>query len=401
MNRNAKKLFLGRVISTLGDSIYRLAVVIYIYKLTNNAFYTGIASALTMAPKALGFLFGPIIDRSNKKNILVISQFLQFLLILIVPIAIYFHIESVWLILSIIFLLSFIENFEGTAEISIVPQLVEKESFGKYNSLVGSTQQLIDITSAGFFAIIIARFSIANIYIFNAFTFLIASIFFIRIKGIFNNTGTTKFESYQEYKNDLKYGFKSFFGTMVFKVCVPFLIANFVFGIVIAILPAYVSINMGASFYGYFLLAISIGILIGSMLAVKLMKYPLGLVMSVLPFISFILWIISLLITSNIVSIVVFGIAFIPFGVIRVILITYLQMSIPKDLIARVSSIIDSMLVSTLPIGSLLGGLFAQIFGSNIMMFLGSFGLVAISLFFLLQGNLRKLPSVGEMTNVS
>ena len=51
MNRNAKILFAGRVISTLGDSIYRLTVVIYIYNLTNNAFFTGLAAALTTAPK--------------------------------------------------------------------------------------------------------------------------------------------------------------------------------------------------------------------------------------------------------------------------------------------------------------------------------------------------------------
>ena len=166
-NRNSALLFGGRLLSNIGDSLYQVAVIWYIFTLTENTFYTGVATAVVMIPKILNVLFGPVIERMNKSRVLVHSQFIQFVLMLMIPLALYLGYESVYLVITIMFLVSFLENIEGTAEIALMPTVVVREHRGKFNSRIGVGLQLIDLSMKGLFATAILLFGIEQIYLFN------------------------------------------------------------------------------------------------------------------------------------------------------------------------------------------------------------------------------------------
>ncbi|PKE05790.1 hypothetical protein CW676_11450 [Macrococcoides caseolyticum] len=102
-NKNIRNLYLGRLISSSGDNFYQVAIIWYLYNLTENTFYTGIGAALVMVPKILNFIFGPIIEQLNKSKVLKYSQFIQFLLMSIIPIMIFFDKENIFIILLIMF----------------------------------------------------------------------------------------------------------------------------------------------------------------------------------------------------------------------------------------------------------------------------------------------------------
>lgn len=397
-NNNARNLFIGRVISTSGDSLYRIAVIWYVFEISHNAFYTGLAAAIVMVPNVLNFIFGPIIEQLNKKIVLVYAQFLQFLLLLIVPICILIGYESVVIVITVMFFVSFLENFQGTAEVAMVPKIIEKDSLGKFNSYITSAQQLVDIGMKSVFAGFILFIGIENIYFYNSFTFLLAALFFSMIKLNKTNIVSEKSNfSWIDYKESLKTGFVYFFTTKIFLLCLPFLIVNFVFGMTEAILPVYANQRGDTGLYGYFILAITIGNLIGSFFAMKLMKYPLGKLMIFLPFMTFLIWISSIFISNNLISMIILGAAFIPFGMMNIIFITFLQTSVEEDMIARVSSIIDSVLVSALPIGALSGGFFTPLLGVEVMMVMSCLGLLGVSIFFIVNKNIRSLPKISEI----
>ena len=124
-NRNIRNLLLGRLVSTSGDSLYQVAVIWYIFELSQDAFYTGLAAAIVMIPKCLNFLLGPVIDSLNKLQVLIYAQYAQFLLMAAIPASIYLGVDSLALVLTVLFLVSFLENFQGTAEIAVVPKLVQ------------------------------------------------------------------------------------------------------------------------------------------------------------------------------------------------------------------------------------------------------------------------------------
>ena len=398
-SKNIRSLFVGRLISTSGDSLYQVAVIWYVFELTHDAFYTGLATATVMFPKSLNFLFGPLIEKLHKGRVLLYAQFLQFLLMLAIPLGIYFGYESIYLILFVMFLISMLENFQGTAEIAIVPKIISKDKRGYFNSYISSGQQMIDIMMKAVFASSILWIGIETIYLFNAFTYLMAAVFFSSLQGIqATATRDENSERWPAYKETLKEGLVYFFTTKVFILCLPFLIANFAFGMTEALLPVYANERGGSGLYGVLIIAMTVGNLTGSLLVMKVMKYPLGMLMIVLPFLSFCFWVTSIAVPSNIFSTLFLSMAFIPFGMMSILLITFLQTAVDENLLARVSSIIDSVLVSAMPLGAIIGGTLTPVFGVKTMMFISSTGLLIIALYFIINKKVRDLPELKSIS---
>lgn len=396
-NNTIRNLWLGRLISVSGDSLYEVAAIWYVFELTKNPFYTGVAAAIVMIPKTLNFLLGPVIEELNKKNVLVYAQYVQFALMLTIPIGMLLDFESIFLVLSVLFFISFLENFQGTAEIAVVPEIVPTEQRGAFNSLAASSQLLVDIAMKAVFAGAVLFIGIGGIYFYNALTYLAAALFFSFMKTDKRQTLTPQPMNWQRYRASLKQGFLYFFTGGLLVICLPFLVANFTFGMTSAILPVYAAERGGDAIYGYMILALTLGNLLGTVIVPKLMKFPLGLLMIALPGSSFVLWTASVFTVNLWASIAVFGLAFVPFGMMSVLLVTFLQTAISEDKLARVSSIIDSVLVSAMPLGALLGGIFTPFIGVRNMMLLGGTGLALIALYFLANKKIRSMPDMGAM----
>ncbi|WP_354680586.1 MFS transporter [Macrococcoides caseolyticum] len=393
-NKNIRNLYLGRLISSSGDNLYQVAIIWYLYNLTENTFYTGIGAALVMVPKILNFIFGPIIEQLNKSKVLKYSQFIQFLLMSIIPIMIFFDKENVFIILLIMFLISFIENFEGISEMSLVPIIVEKDNIGNFNSLASTSQEIVGIVMKLLFSLYVLKVGITNVYTFNAVTFLIASLFFSRIK---TKEQKSKYKFvYSDYRDQLFEGIKLFFKTPLFAISIPIIVANFSLGMTNTLLPQYSDMAGGKEYYGKIILAMTIGSIIGYALVGKILKYRLGALMIILPLVSFIFWSSSILVNDEIIKLILFSLAFIPFGMMNIVFITYIQIATDESIISRVASILDSLLVSAMPIGSLIAGFLPDLIGINISMFISCFGLVIISFGFLFNKNIRKLPSINS-----
>jgi len=72
-NSNFTKLFFGRVVTNIGDSMYAVAAMWLVYELSSSAFYTGLAGFLTRIPQTFQFLAGPLIDRWSLRRTLVVT----------------------------------------------------------------------------------------------------------------------------------------------------------------------------------------------------------------------------------------------------------------------------------------------------------------------------------------
>ncbi len=378
MNINAKKLLFGRSVSVLGDSLYRLAVVWYIYSVTQNSFYTGLATALTMLPKSMSFLIGPLVDHGNKKKILVSAQLIQALLIFAVPVAFALNQAVLVVIFLVIFLVSFFENYQASAEFAIMPHIIDKEKLMDYNSLSTSISRTVDILVGAAFAFIISYISISQVYLFNGITYLIAFALFFGIQSPEENK-TEKLDL-AKYTASFKEGVAAFFSSEAVSICLPIMLLNFVMGIVTAILPAYSAALGSIDYFGYVTLAMSIGLVIGTTLAMKLTKLSYLTKMRFFPLITSALWIAAVLAGQLYVTLALLTLAFIPYGVLMVTMITQIQSSLPVELLGRIVTIIDSVLVVAMPIGAILGGILAQAILPFYAMLLGGVSILLISL---------------------
>ncbi|EJQ50801.1 hypothetical protein IEQ_02675 [Bacillus cereus BAG6X1-2] len=396
-NRNFLLLFLGRIFTNIGDSLYYVAAMWLVYQLSGNPFYSGLAGFLTLLPSALQFLTGPFVDRWSIKNTLVITQVLQCILILIIPITHYFDLLTVQLLLIIMPIVAFIEQFAYPAQSKALPLLLNKTQLLKGNSLFSFAYQGIDLICTTLSGILVALFGAITLYVIDSFTFAITALLFFSLK-MPKQTETDTPLSTKQYFSDLKEGFSIVFHSLMGVFLIGSVVANFSIGMTMAILPSFADSLGGVKLYGFFLAAISAGSLIGALFSSWVGKRNVGNV-SIISFAAgAFFWFLSTIVPFQWLSIFLFGLAWIPIGATNILFATISQILIPNQYIGRINSVMRSMGTIAMPLGSLIGGYTANVFSSQLIFALASIGILFISLVWLLHPKLRALPKVDEIT---
>ncbi|PEL81509.1 MFS transporter [Bacillus wiedmannii] len=396
-NRNFLLLFLGRIFTNIGDSLYYVAAMWLVYKLSGNPFYSGLAGFLTLLPSALQFLTGPFVDRWSIKNTLVITQVLQCMLILIIPITHYFDLLTVQLLLIIMPIVAFIEQFAYPAQSKALPLLLHKIQLLKGNSLFSFAYQGIDLICTTLSGILVALLGAITLYVIDSITFAITAFLFFSLK-MPKQAETNTSLSTKQYFSDLKEGFSIVFRSLMGVFLIGSVVANFSIGMTMAILPSFADSLGGVKSYGFFLAAISAGSLIGALFSSWVGKRNVGRV-SIIGFATgAIFWFLSTIVPFQWLSILLFGLAWIPIGATNILFATISQIVIPNQYIGRINSVMRSMGTIAMPFGSLIGGYAANVFSSQLIFALASIGILFISLVWLLHPKLRALPKADEIT---
>ncbi|TKH12142.1 MFS transporter [Bacillus wiedmannii] len=396
-NRNFLLLFLGRIFTNIGDSLYYVAAMWLVYKLSGNPFYSGLAGFLTLLPSALQFLTGPFVDRWSIKNTLVITQVLQCILILIIPITHYFDLLTVQLLLIIMPIVAFIEQFAYPAQSKALPLLLHKTQLLKGNSLFSFAYQGIDLICTTLSGILVALLGAITLYVVDSLTFAITALLFFSLR-MPKQTETGTSLSTKQYFTDLKEGFSIVFRSLMGVFLIGSVVANFSIGMTMAILPSFADSLGGVKLYGFYLAAISAGSLIGALFSSWVGKRNVGRV-SIISFAAgAFFWFLSTIVPFQWLSIFLFGLAWIPIGATNILFATISQIVIPNQYIGRINSVMRSMGTIAMPLGSLIGGYTANVFSSQLIFALASIGILFISLVWLLHPKLRALPKADEIT---
>ncbi|WP_051508719.1 MFS transporter [Sporosarcina sp. D27] len=402
-NRNFATLFWGRTIANFGDSLYAIAAIWLVYELGGSTFYTGLAGFLTMAPHMLQFLIGPIVDRVSLKRLLVATQLIQFIFVLSIPLLHYIGVLNVTLLLIIMPILTCINQFIFPAQSAALPRIVETDDLVGANSLFSFANSGVNILANSIGGVLITIVGAINIYFFDAFLFLITIFIFLLFSyseptELKVNSGSKTLTSHtKRYFNDLFDGYKFVRGSIISKFFYGSVAANFSFGIALAVLPAYSSSRGGVELYGIFMGTYSAGYLCGVLLSPYLKRFNFGKMVITSFFISSLFWLSSVFVPSNILSIIIFGIALIPLGAAEVTMAAAGQRIMPQQYLARTFSLISSISFSAMPLGSLFGGYIGTVTNSHLAFAIGSLGMLFVSLAWVLIPQLRKLPKIDEI----
>jgi MFS family permease len=101
-NRSFTSLWVGQLISGMGSALTTLAASILVFRLTGSTFSVGLMLIATAGPTILVGLFaGVIVDRYNRKRILLISDLLRALLISLIPFLIPFNILWLYILVAL------------------------------------------------------------------------------------------------------------------------------------------------------------------------------------------------------------------------------------------------------------------------------------------------------------
>lgn len=121
-------MWFGSCTSSIGTWMQNLAQPWAIFQITNSPFMLGLDTFLGQIPIFLFSLIGGVVaDRVERRNLLLMSQFVQMACSFILTLLFAFHRIHVWHILACSFATGTAQAFGGPAYSALVPSLVDKK----------------------------------------------------------------------------------------------------------------------------------------------------------------------------------------------------------------------------------------------------------------------------------
>jgi MFS family permease len=136
----------AQLVSTIGDALTSLAAGIIVYRLTGSALSVGLMLMATAVPALVfGLIAGVMVDRFDRKRIMVSADLLRAAVVFTIPFLVNVHV--IWLYLAVMVSAS-ITQFFAPANDSVLPEIATEEELGAANSIMAIAQ--FGSTAVGF-----------------------------------------------------------------------------------------------------------------------------------------------------------------------------------------------------------------------------------------------------------
>lgn len=406
-NLDFRNLFFGRLFLNLGDSLVYILFMWFLYSYTKDSLYTGIAGFFFTLPSFIGIFWGPIVDKSDNKRLLTtLSKILIVSMIMLSGITSFLGVH-LYVLIFFVPILAFASELSYPVGESLMPKIVNESDLTKANSLIMVSTTTADLFFNAASAVIISFFTFNKLLFFVTLIFISSFLFLnkIKYKKELVKEKNEKKDSIKSYLNDLKEGIKFVKKPVVLLLLCPLILFNFVYAIFYVGLPEFSSVHFNSpSVYGIILMLFGIGSMIGATASDYLSnRLRIGYLVSYCYLIAGLSWILAIYMISQ--NLVIFSICFTVLsgmsnGVVNIAYSVLFQKLPDRDIVGRVHTINMTLLNSTTPIASLLGGIFVRNFGSVYTIVCCGLILSLVSLIVLLNRKFRNLPHVGNISNI-
>lgn len=378
----------GQLFSILGSSITHFVIIWWITITTGSILILSIASFIYILPMTLVTpITGVLADKWNRKKIIMAVDSLQALVTFIVILLFNFEIANPVLIIAINGILGLFQGFHIPTVNAIIPTMVPKDKLSRMNGVSFLFSSFLQTIGPIIAAMLLSFIPIKIILWFDPITFLIAVIplLLITVPSI---KAATKPDKKNSFLEDFKVGFRTLKSIPV--VLMMLLVAMFVnflwrpFGILMPYFVRFVHSGT-ASELAFVLAFMNGGMLLGALIASFKKEWKSGV--SIYFVGEFIL-----MLAYAIVAISPYGF-FLQMGIgaailgimipiLNTITLTTMQIKVPADKMGRISSIDFAISMAISPIGAILSGPLAELFGvTNLFLYCSILGMVITFIF--------------------
>ncbi|AZR77252.1 MFS transporter [Bacillus cereus] len=370
----------GQIITILGSTLLRFALSLYVLDITGRADIFAGLYAVTSIPFLLAPLGGAIADRFNRRNVMVIFDFINAAIVLSFIVLLLTESVSILLIGTIMFLLAVISAMYAPVVMASIPQLVPEKKLEQANGIVNGVQALSNIVAPVLGGILYGIIGLKMLVITSCLAFFLSAILemFITIPFIKRiQEGHIVPTIVKDMKEGFLYVLKQPFIlkamllaallnlilTPLFVVGGPIMLrvtmqsSDTMYGIGMGLIDF--ATILGALSIGFFAKKLQMRTLYNWMLIIALLVMPVAL--SVTPFIlnlgyypPFILFILSSLLIAMIMTIV------------SIYVITVVQKKTPNENLGKVMAIITAVSQCMAPIGQVVYGFMFEGFSTKI-----------------------------------
>ncbi len=167
----------GSAVSTIGDLMYSVAIGYWVYEQTGSSSLMGIMSAISMfVSMFLSPFTGSIIDKCNRKWILVGMDLLQSAIMITVGVFAYLNRLSVPGVLLAAFLAALGSAFYSPASSTLMLDIIPRDDMVRGQSVFSGVQSFINLVGTAFSGVMVAFLGVPLIVVINGLSNLYSAI---------------------------------------------------------------------------------------------------------------------------------------------------------------------------------------------------------------------------------
>ncbi len=370
-NSNFKNFWLGQLVSQLGDRVHTLAVIWLVYSWTNSGATVGLVLiASTLPAFILSPFAGNILDKFDRRKIMIICDFIRSALVLSLAVLGFMQLLDLTIILIFTVFISIGAAFFNPATMSIMPSIVKPEELVRANAFY---QLSVNASGALGFMIgsgLIATIGIPVAFAVNGVSFLFSAYFLTRVKYKQESGVSKKSSFWKDFSDGLKV---AKLVPLIKKLIGPIIVINFFFSSLFILIPVFAEgvFNKGSSGLGIMMSGFTLGMFGGALLmSGKNLKIKISyIIVSNLLFIG--LAFMAMGFVENfyffIVMLFIVGIAL---NLSNIALMALFQRIVPNEIRGKVFGLVTSASVSSQPIAyGIMGLITNMVKPSDILIF--------------------------------
>ena len=171
--RNFRLFWSGQCVSLMGTWMQRTALIWMAYSMTNSPFLVGLIGVCQFVPMFLFTLFaGVIVERHNKRKIVLITQFLSMVQSIILTVLTYFGAVNYMHVLILSTFLGIVQTFDMPARQSFLHEMVPEDSIMNAVSLNSTVVNLAKIVGPAVSGIVMVSMGLVYCFLLNSLSFL-------------------------------------------------------------------------------------------------------------------------------------------------------------------------------------------------------------------------------------
>ena len=176
-NKDFILLLQGNTVSTIGDLMYSVAIGYWVYEQTGSSGLMGIMSAISMfVTMVLSPFTGSIVDKCNRKWVLVGMDVMQGAVMLVIGVLAYLDKLNVPGVLIAAFLAALGSVFYSPAVSTLMIDIIPHDDMTRGQSIFSGSNALISMVGTAFSGVMVAFFGVPLIVIINGLSNLYSAV---------------------------------------------------------------------------------------------------------------------------------------------------------------------------------------------------------------------------------
>ena len=370
-SRSTFFLWMGELVSQSGDSVFAIALPWLVLIQTHSAFDVSLAVAVSWIPLLFSSITGVYVDRINRKTSVILGNLVQSAAALTLGALYALDIFSLPMLLVLVFVLYFFDQFVSTAIDALLPRMVKgKDDLGTVNALFSISSSANGIGGYIVGGAVIALAGVAVPILYDGTTFLFAALVTLafvsaiygRIQreqpdGAAVDPGRKSFRA--EFAEGARFIRKS---SLFIELAIVLFVFNFFAGGTSALIAPYVadSLHLGSLGFGIIVSTVGAGGIIGSYAFGKInaRKY-VGRLFFAMALLIAVATMVMGLIPSFYLVLAMFFIFGLAGSLVNLPVVAFIQAKVPNEMFGRVFGVLVTIMNGPGPVAAVIGGVFA------------------------------------------